>query len=170
MLALWLGSPLFYYMTVAPGFSHAPGLFAVGLLLWLTLREWAEPTTGPGRFVLIGLVGGLAALVREQDGLFLVMPGLLLAGRVLGAEGRAAALRPIAQGLAMAAAAFLAFLPQLLAYRVFLRIPSEIAAAAGLSSLSLVDDDFTVQDPRLIDALFESARIVAGLESLPQAA
>lgn len=59
---------------------------------------------------------------------------------------------------------------QLLAYRVFLRIPSEIAAAAGLSSLSLVDDDFTVEDPRLIDALFESARTVAGLESLPQAA
>lgn len=59
---------------------------------------------------------------------------------------------------------------QLLAYRVFLRIPSGIAAAAGLSSLSLVDDDFTVQDPRLIDALFESARTVAGLESLPQAA
>ena len=59
---------------------------------------------------------------------------------------------------------------QLLAYRVFLRIPSEIAAAAGLSSLSLVDDDFTVQDPRLIDALFEAARTVAGLESLPQAA
>lgn len=59
---------------------------------------------------------------------------------------------------------------QLLAYRVFLRIPSEIAAAAGLSSLSLVDDDFIVEDPRLIDALFEAARTVAGLESLPQAA
>ena len=59
---------------------------------------------------------------------------------------------------------------QLLAYRVFLRIPSEIAAAAGLSSLSLVNDDFTVQDPRLIEALFEAARTVAGLESLPQAA
>lgn len=59
---------------------------------------------------------------------------------------------------------------QLLAYRVFLRIPSELVAASGLSSLSLVDDDFTVQDPRLIDALFEAARTVAGLESLPQAA
>jgi len=59
---------------------------------------------------------------------------------------------------------------QLLAYRVFLGIPAEITSAAGLSSLSLVNDDFTVTDPRLMDALTTAARTVAGLSILPQAA
>jgi len=59
---------------------------------------------------------------------------------------------------------------QLLAYRVFLGIPAEITSAAGLSSLSLVNDDFTVTDPRLMEALATSARAVAGLSILPQAA
>src|SRR5262249_27997654 len=31
---LWLGTPVVYYMTIAPGFGHATSLFAVSLLLW----------------------------------------------------------------------------------------------------------------------------------------
>jgi hypothetical protein len=76
---LWLGTPLLYYMTLAPAFSHGPGVFAVALLVWLSLRAAARPPGGIWEWAAIGAAGGLAALVREQDGLFLIIPaGLLL--------------------------------------------------------------------------------------------
>ncbi len=111
VLALGYGSPVLYYLTVAPGFSHAASLFAVTLLLalWLT-----RPEGGLGRFAAIGLAGGLAALVREQDLLFLAAPGLHLAWRAL-ARGDFA--RSLARGLTMGLCALAAFAPQLLAYR-----------------------------------------------------
>ena len=39
--ALLWASPLLYYMTIAPGFSHAASVFAVAALVWTTL--WARP-------------------------------------------------------------------------------------------------------------------------------
>jgi len=149
VLALWLGSPLLYYVTVAPGFSHAPGIFAVALLVWLTFLEWAEPSAGVFRFVLLGLAGGLCALVREQDGLFLVMPAVLLAGRALHdlREGRAP-VRPLLQGAALAAAAFLAFLPQLFAYR---------ALYGGFHPSPIVRQKMHYWSPHFFDVLFDPA-------------
>ena len=49
----------------------------VALLVWLFLR--AQRARADGRahlpdWALLGAVGGLAALVREQDGLFLALP------------------------------------------------------------------------------------------------
>jgi hypothetical protein len=145
VLALWLGSPVLYYMTVAPGFSHASGLFAVALLLWLTLREWATPSAGVGRFVLIGLVGGLAALVREQDGLFLVMPSLLLLERGLRARSIASGL---GRGLAMGAAALLAFVPQLIAYKTLY---------GGYHPSPIVREKMHYWSPHFLDVLFDPA-------------
>jgi hypothetical protein len=158
---LWLGTPLLYYMTLAPAFSHAPGVFAVALLLWLTLRAAGPPAASVGAWAAIGAAGGLAALVREQDGLFLIVPaGLLvtlarnefaLAIKLGGPSGpprppiarnefalaikrggpsgpprppiaRGVILRrawgaALARGAAMAVAAVIVFIPQLLAYR-----------------------------------------------------
>ena len=136
--ALWLGTPLLYYMTLAPAFSHAPGVFAVALLVWLSLRAAARPESSPWPWAVIGAAGGLAALVREQDGLFLIIPaGLLVtlarnadraqrgpagaAPRSGGAQQSALANTRISwvlvRGVAMGVAAVLAFSPQLLAYR-----------------------------------------------------
>ena len=112
--ALWLGTPLLYYMTLAPAFSHAASLFAVSLTLWLWLRVRGRQDDSTLDWLKIGLAGGLAGLVREQDALFLAAPALDLARRAW----RPAGLRPsIARGAAMGAAAVLVFTPQLLAYR-----------------------------------------------------
>ncbi len=147
ILALWLGSPLLYYVTVAPGFSHAPGLFAVALLVWLTLREWAEPSEKLLRFAWIGAVGGLCALVREQDGLFLVMPALLLAFRALGDPDRGRAIVVLLlRGLVMAAAALAAFVPQLLAYR---------ALYGGFHPSPIVRQKMHYWSPHFFDVLFD---------------
>lgn len=144
-LALWLGSPLLYYTTLAPGFSHAPGLFAVALLLWLTLKEWAEPSPGLSRWALLGLLGGLCALVREQDGLFLVMPGLLLLERAVRAREWARGLR---RGLVLGAAALLAFVPQLLAYK---------SLYGGFHPSPIVRQKMHYWSPHFLDVLFDPA-------------
>jgi hypothetical protein len=144
VLALWLGSPLLYYTTLAPGFSHAPGLFAVALLFWLTLREWAVPGPGFAPWVSLGLVGGLAALVREQDGLFLVMPGLLL---LLRLKARTLTLAGgLGRGLALGGAAFLAFVPQLLAYRTLY---------GGYHPSPIVRQKMHYWSPHFLDVLFD---------------
>lgn len=115
-LALWLGTPVVYYMTLAPGFSHAASLLAVTLTLWLWLRAREKGERARLRdWVLIGLAGGVAGLVREQDALFLLAPGLDLLGQMLG---RRRLLTGLVRGLAMALAALVAFIPQLVAYRV----------------------------------------------------
>ena len=37
-LAVWLGTPLLFYMYVAPPFSHACSAFAVALFVWTWMR------------------------------------------------------------------------------------------------------------------------------------
>jgi hypothetical protein len=111
--ALWLGTPVLYYLTLAPAFSHGCSLFAVCLMLWLWLR--AVRRDGPiVDWLLVGLAGGLAGLVREQDALYLVVPGAWVAWTALRSRDLA---RGASRLLAMGAAAFLVFVPQLFAYR-----------------------------------------------------
>jgi hypothetical protein len=111
--ALWLATPVVYYMTLAPGFSHAASLFAVALTVWLWLR--ARERDAALSWLQVGLAGGLCGLVREQDALFLAAPVLDLAYRCFQNRAlRAAA----ARWLVMGAAALLVFVPQLLAYRI----------------------------------------------------
>ncbi len=111
VLAVWFGTPAFYYMTVAPAFAHAPSIFAVSLLflLWLRARE----KDGVFDWVLMGLAAGLAMLIREQGALFLIAPGLDLGFRLVKGDIK----RSLERGLAVLGAAMVVFVPQLLAYQ-----------------------------------------------------
>jgi hypothetical protein len=64
-VAVWLGTPLLFYMYVAPPFSHACSAFAVALFVtvWLKTRQ----TWSVGGVIALGLTGALMAMVREQD-------------------------------------------------------------------------------------------------------
>ena len=78
-LTLWLGGSLLYYSLVSPTYSHAMSLFAVALFthVWYRTRGRYDLP----RFALLGALAGLAGLVRSQDLIILVIPGLeLLAG------------------------------------------------------------------------------------------
>ncbi len=116
-LAVWAGTPILFYMYVAPPFSHACSAFAVALFVtvWLHVRRsW----TARGAAAL-GLAGALVAMVREQDALFLVAPALdYLLTAAATRHGRA---RPARDAILTAAAGALAFaagyLPQLIAYQ-----------------------------------------------------
>jgi hypothetical protein len=140
---LWLGTPVLYYMTLAPGFSHAASLFAVSLTLWLWLR--AREQDGVLDWLLLGLAGGLSGLVREQDALFLAAPALDLACRVVTTRSLRAA---TARALVMAGAALVIFSPQLLAYRVL---------TGRCSPSTLVARKLSYVSPHFLEVLLDPA-------------
>jgi hypothetical protein len=122
-VAVWLGTPLLFYMYVAPPFSHAPSAFAVALFvtIWLKVRKtW---TVGGG--VALGLAAALMAMVREQD-LFCVLGPAIDYGVAFTLK-KAKGTRHRAQGIFVAAAALGAFLvgylPQLIAYQALNGFP-----------------------------------------------
>lgn len=91
--AIGLGSALPYYLAYEPSYSHTFSAFAVSLfvLAWWSGRQ----RRGTAGWLLLGLLGGLMALVRWQDGpllaialldlrrarwrVLLLVPGVLLA-------------------------------------------------------------------------------------------
>ena len=73
-LAVLAGSPLLFYMYVAPPFSHACATFAVTVCLWTWLR--VRETWTLGGVVRLGLTVGLMATMRDQAGLFAIAPAL----------------------------------------------------------------------------------------------
>ncbi|HUH13564.1 MAG TPA: hypothetical protein VMK65_10655, partial [Longimicrobiales bacterium] len=111
-------------------------------LVWAALHARARAAGLPG-WALVGAIGGVAALVREQDALFLAVPiGLLLADalrtrRWIGAAGR---------GAVTVAAAILVVVPQLLAYRA-------INGAFGPSRL--VTRKMAYTSPHFLEVLFD---------------
>lgn len=116
---VWLATPAFFYSHASPPWSHSTSLFAVALLV----NVWHD-TRGrrtPAQFLLLGLLAGLVALVREQDSLFMLIPAveglvaiLQLARRRVWKE----LLPLVGRYLLVPAGAILVFTPQLAAYRV----------------------------------------------------
>jgi len=124
-LSIWLGTPVIFYSHLAPGYSHATSLFAVALFLLLWAR-WRDTLTLP-RAIWLGVVGGLIAMIREQDALFLVTPVLYAAFGVLTAlrAGRwRTALATIGRVATIGLAAVITYLPQLLTYQILNGSPS----------------------------------------------
>jgi hypothetical protein len=139
--ALWLGSPVLYYVTLAPAFAHAVSLFAVALLVWTWLHARQRGYAGLAPLAM-GAAGGLAALVREQDGLFLALPASELIWRA-AARRDPGALRALA---IMTVTAVVLFTPQLLAYH---------AVAGGWGPSRLVARKMNFASPHFAQVLFD---------------
>ncbi len=115
-LAVWLGTPLLFYMYVAPPFSHACSAFAVALFVnvWLHVRRsWSAG----GAFAL-GLCAALLAMVREQDVFLALGPALDFAwsARRQVCLAGAPTLSRSDRRRAGVTGTLLGYLPQLLAY------------------------------------------------------
>ena len=97
-LAIWIGTPLIYYMYVTPPFSHACSAFAVALFLtvWLRVRD----TWSPSGAALLGVSAALMAMVREQDIFFVAGPAIDFVWKALAPTKPRAGRRPapLAQG------------------------------------------------------------------------
>jgi len=116
-LAVWFGTPLIFYMYIAPPMAHACQAFAVAafLFVWIHVRErW---TVGGG--AALGATAALMVMVREQDLLIALAPAAdwLLAWWRAPDDTLGAPRRRLAGHAVAALAAFaIGYAPQLLAY------------------------------------------------------
>jgi hypothetical protein len=118
-----LGTPVLWYATEQPHYQHALAFAATALFVerWDHGRRLGRSLSA-ARFARLGLLGGLAMLMRPQEVVFLLLPGLeLLVAlvRALRARDGRTALRVVLGGLALAAGAGLAFLPQLAVWAAY---------------------------------------------------
>jgi hypothetical protein len=92
-ITVWLATPLVFYTYIQMPWSHANGFFLFALFLTLWLRDTAEHqrTTGEAALMplaarlaqrsvaiwsLLGIIGGLMTITREQLGLLMLLPAL----------------------------------------------------------------------------------------------
>lgn len=134
-LTVFLASPLVFYTYIAMPWSHAPGFFLFALFLTLWVRDWGRGAgRGLGTWLLLGLVGGLMVMTREQLGLLLIIPALealgLYWGLLRGRRWREAG-GLLGRHLAFLAALALAVTPQLAAYQVLNGQPGPSSTVAG---------------------------------------
>jgi len=120
-LAVWLGTPLAFYMYVAPPFSHACSAFAVALFTWMWLRVRDQWT--PAGMAALGAAGALMVMVREQDVFFGAAAAVDFGVWALGfgpwTGGGSRSLKPKVQSVVTAAIAFVVvYAPQLAAYEI----------------------------------------------------
>lgn len=116
---VWVGTPLPFYMYLAPGMAHACSAFTVTVFIavWLLVRErWS--TRG---MVALGALAALMTMVREQDAFFVLGVAIDYAW-MLAVEWRATSWRGVVRRLgglfAGGVAGIVTFLPQAWAYMV----------------------------------------------------
>ena len=116
LAAACFGTPLVFYMYVAPGFSHANSAFAVAafVVAWLHVRrEWTV-----GGVVLVGALAALMGMVREQDVFIALGPAidfLVTLGRDVR-SGRRSIAELVGKGALGVLTVAVCFVPQLLTY------------------------------------------------------
>lgn len=109
-VAVWLGTPLLFYMYVAPPMSHACSAFAVALFVYVWLRVRRRWSLGGA--AALGAAGALMAMVREQDVFFVVGPMVDFATTAADNLGS----RSIRAALAALVSFVVVFTPQAVAY------------------------------------------------------
>jgi hypothetical protein len=117
-VVILIGTPLVFYAYVAPGFGHAASAFCVSLFVWVWLRARERWTVRDA--ILLGLAGGLMTLVREQDVLLVIGPGLdflMHAFTTLRSGDSGARRRTLTAAFAGTMAFLAGVTPQLLAYK-----------------------------------------------------
>ena len=115
-MAVWWGTPIVFYMYLAPGFSHACSAFAVAafVVIWLHVRQdWSISGV-----VALGAAAALMGMVREQDIFIALGPALdflISAGRRLQ-EGAWRVPDAVTRAVAGTATVVVCFMPQVLTY------------------------------------------------------
>jgi hypothetical protein len=138
-LAVWLASSAIYYSLVSPTYSHAPSMLAVSLFCLVWIRTRARQTLS--RYALLGALAGVAALMRWQDAVLLVVPAVEALAAARSAKWTAVVLKIGAAGLG----AFLAFTPQMFVWQRLYGHPLTIPQGAAFMQW---------QTPALVAVLF----------------
>jgi hypothetical protein len=144
-LVVWLAGPAVYYSVISPAYSHATSLFAVSLFVLIWLRSIGRYDLARG--LLLGLAGGLAALVRWQDAIVLLLPACELISARL--SGRLSTSRLAGLAGALAAGLVAGVLPQLAAWQAV--FGSALVVPQGGSFMRWTE-------PALLSVLFSTRR------------
>ena len=119
MVTTVLATPLAWYFANQPLYQHACAFFVVTLLVerW---DAWRGAMT-LGRWALLGVIGGAAMLMRVQEAVWLLVPGLDAAYLVLAnvRHDRRAARDALLGGVVLVAVTVIVFSPQLLIWKYF---------------------------------------------------
>ena len=139
-LVVWLSSSAVYYSVISPTYSHAPSLLATGAWWWYFVQT--RTRTDPPRYAVLGALAGVSALMRWQDAVILAVPLLDLLVRMRSGMTVANA---AARGAVCAAAAAVAFAPQMLVWQTLYGQPLAIPQGGGFMRWG---------QPALADVLF----------------
>lgn len=110
---VWFGSSLVFYMYMHPSMAHANDAFVNALFVYVWY--WTRPERTLWGWLILGLTTGLAALVRTQNLLLMVVPvvEILLALN----KNRSGLLAQLLKGLVFGIGLLLAFFPQMYVWR-----------------------------------------------------
>jgi hypothetical protein len=115
LAAVCFGTPLVFYMYVAPGFSHANSAFAVAafVVAWLHVRrDWSA-----GGVVALGALAALMGMVREQDLFIAIGPAVDFVRTILSSRRHSMRRMLIAAAAGVFAFA-VSYLPQAVSYLI----------------------------------------------------
>ncbi|TDI45057.1 MAG: hypothetical protein E2P02_08225 [Acidobacteria bacterium] len=110
-LLTWLATQLHWYMVYQPWMAHALGTFTVALFIWFWDRSRLR--RGFKDALVLGLIGGLMASVRWQNGLILFLPFLDWLYCLWRREGKV-----LVAGVVFLGGFFLGLSPQLIAWKI----------------------------------------------------
>lgn len=78
-IAIGCGTFLLWYLVREPTMSHTVSMASVAAFTWAWMC-WRD-STSPRQWALLGLLGGVMVIMRWQNALVLIVPGLLVAQR-----------------------------------------------------------------------------------------
>ncbi|WP_371879074.1 hypothetical protein [Candidatus Chloroploca mongolica] len=152
-LTVFLASPLVFYTYIAMVWSHGPGFFLWSLFLYLWIDAWGKgEQRSLGRWLALGVIGGLMVITREQLGLLMLVPALEALGlywRLLRERRFAAVPGLLGRHVAFLLTLVLTVTPQLVAYQILNGRPGPSATVAGKL-------DWT--SPNFFNTLFDPGR------------
>ncbi|MCU0521879.1 MAG: hypothetical protein MUF84_14455 [Anaerolineae bacterium] len=147
------GGSMVYYMTAEPSMSHTVSAFLSSLFFLVWHQKRGHETMASA--AIYGLLAGLMALVRPQDGVFLVLPFIARVPTVLaslGKPGHPRVWRAWLRDCAIAAlVASLVFAPQMLVWLHFYGSPFT-------SGYRFYGESFNWLAPRIGAVLFSAQR------------
>lgn len=77
-LGIYFASNLFFYSAIDPINSHSLSFFTSSLLFYLVTKYWQQKELRIKNIVLLGILTGLVTLIRNQDGIWGLIPIYLI--------------------------------------------------------------------------------------------
>ncbi|MCU1279857.1 MAG: hypothetical protein JWM53_3403, partial [bacterium] len=108
--AVW-ATPIAWYAVTQPLYQHGVAFCFVAILVETWDRTLGDPS--PRRMLTLGLVGGAGMMMREQEALWLLLPGVEALWHVVAGDPRHGRARWLMGGVVLTVAALAAFAPQM---------------------------------------------------------